>query len=104
MDDVVTLIQRTYTNDSFGVQQVEYEHRREVFCSVKSANRAEFFAGMQAGLRPEFMIYIHPIEYNGETIAEYHGVLYVVYRVYHKSADTMELYLQREVGVQSDVP
>lgn len=103
MDDVVTLIKRRYRNDDFGVLQIVDEQRREVMCSVQSANRAEFFAGMQAGLRPEYMMYIHPVEYQGETIAEYRGRQYAVYRVYRKAADCMELYLQQEVGVQNDI-
>ena len=73
MNDVVTLIARIYKNDDFGVQQIVEERRREVMCDVKSANRAEFFAGMQAGLSPEYMMHIHPIEYRGETVAEYNG-------------------------------
>lgn len=42
MDDVVTLIKRRYQNDDFGVLQIVDEQRREVMCSVQSANRAEF--------------------------------------------------------------
>ena len=56
MNDVVTLIDRIYKNDDFGVQQIVEERRREVLCDVQSANRAEFFAGMQAGLSPERQI------------------------------------------------
>lgn len=103
MDDVVILIKRRYQNDDFGVQQVVEEQRREVMCSVQFASRAEFFSGMQAGMRPEYMMYVHPVEYQNEVIAEYRGRQYAVYRVYHKSADCMELYLQQEVGVQNDV-
>lgn len=103
MNDVVTLIARVYRNDDFGVQQVVEERRREVMCDVQSANRAEFFAGMQAGLSPEYMMHIHPIEYHGETVAEYNGRQYAVYRTYKKSADCLELYLQQEVGVQDDL-
>ena len=42
MNDVVTLIDRIYKNDDFGVQQIVEERRREVMCDVQSANRAEF--------------------------------------------------------------
>lgn len=103
MNDVVVLIKRIYQNDDFGVQQIIEERRREVMCNVRSTNRAEFFSGMQAGLRPEYMMYVHPVEYHGETIAEYNGQQYAIYRIYHKTADCMELYLQQEVGVQNDI-
>jgi hypothetical protein len=38
-------------------------------------------------------------DYAGERIVEYNGVRYAVYRVYQATTDTMELYVQKEVGV-----
>lgn len=99
MDDVVVLIQRKYEKNKYGVQKESQEKRREVFCDVKSANRSEFFAGMQAGIKPDFMLYVHPAEYQGETLAEFRGGLYAIYRSFPKSLDKLELYLQRKVGV-----
>ena len=103
MDNVVGLISHTYTTDSFGVQQALYEITREVFCQVQTVSRAEFFAGMQMGLRPDYVVRLHPVEYDGETLAEYQGDRYAIYRVYRASPDVMELYLHREVGVQHDI-
>ena len=99
MDDVVILIQDGCVKDNCGVQKKSEEKRREIFCDVRSANRSEFFAGMQAGLKPDFMLCVHPIEYQGETLAEFRGNLYVIYRTFPKSDDQMELYLRRKVGV-----
>lgn len=43
MDDVLTLISQQYAIDDFGVQQIVGEESHEIFCRVKSINRAEFF-------------------------------------------------------------
>ena len=38
-------------------------------------------------------------DYQGETRLLYNGVRYAVYRTYHARTDDLELYVQREVGV-----
>ncbi len=75
------------------------ETKRKVFANVKSVTSAEFFSAGQIGLSPEFRFTMFGPDYAGERIVEYNGVRYAVYRVYQATTDTMELYVQKEVGV-----
>ena len=112
-DTTIRLIKPgTRTHDDTGVWRTTAENSREVFARVDSAGRSEFFAGGQSGMRPELRITINAIEYEGEEICELDGVRYAIYRTYRvsdsaffrtehnsASADDIELYVQREVGV-----
>jgi SPP1 family predicted phage head-tail adaptor len=75
------------------------ETKRKVFANVKSVTSTEFFSAGQIGLSPEFRFTMFGPDYAGERIVEYNGVRYAVYRVYQATTDTMELYVQKEVGV-----
>ena len=75
------------------------ETKRKVFANVKSVTSTEFFSAGQIGLSPEYRFTMFGPDYAGERIVEYNGVRYAVYRVYQATTDTMELYVQKEVGV-----
>jgi len=97
--DVITLISYTRAQDDYGVWRDSVETRRDVFCQRQSVSRAEFFSAGQSGIKPEYMFTLFEGDYNGETLIEYSGVRYAVYRTYHARTDDLELYVQREVGV-----
>lgn len=99
MDDVLILISHEQKQDDCGVQRSQ-EQRRQIFCKVQSASRAEFFAGGQNGLSPEFQFTVFPADYAGEAELEFHGKRYAVYRTFRRSDDCLELYVQRKGGVQ----
>ena len=75
------------------------ETKRKVFANVKIVTSTEFFSAGQIGLSPEYRFTMFGPDYAGERIVEYNGVRYAVYRVYQATTDTMELYVQKEVGV-----
>ena len=98
MDDVIKLISRTYTTDKYGVQKAT-ETEREVFCEVKSISRMEFFEAGRNGLNPEYEFIIAETEWQGETILEYRGKRYGIYRTYiEPNTDFIELYAERKGG------
>ena len=98
MDDVIKLISRTYTTDKYGVQKPT-ETEREVFCDVKSISRMEFFEAGRNGLNPEYEFIIAEAEWQGETILEYRGKRYGIYRTYiEPNTDFIELYAERKGG------
>lgn len=97
-DDIIFLLQPRYTTDDFGVQQVQEIQQRSVFCQVQTVTQNEFFQGSQIGIHPEFLFYISPVDYHGEPVVEYHERRYDVYRIYQKSADTLELYVKEKEG------
>lgn len=95
--DVILLIRETYEADENGVEQ-PVRDSRPVFVQVNSITRSEFFEAGRSGLNPEFMFSMFFGDYAGETIVEYAGKRYAVYRTYRGRNDTLEVYVQREGG------
>lgn len=97
MDDVLFLISVVKTVDDNGVER-ETRTSRQIFCRKQSVTRTEFFAGGRSGLNPAFVFTVFRGDYTGETLIEYDGKTYSVYRTYQPDSDYMELYAQREGG------
>lgn len=97
MDDVLFLISVVKTVDDNGVER-ETRTSRQIFCRKQSVTRTEFFAGGRSGLNPAFVFMVFRGDYHGETLIEYDGKTYSVYRTYQPDSDYMELYAQREGG------
>lgn len=95
--DIINLYADTVTFDEYGVARKQ-RTAREVFCSVNSVTRAEFFEAGRNGLDPQFQIKMFFGDYNGETVVGYKGRLYSVYRTYQAKTDEIELYVERQVG------
>ena len=98
--DVVTLISKTKTQDDYGVWRTT-ETSRTVYAQVDSVTRQEFFEGGRNGLNPEYRFTMFRFDYEGETIAEYGGNRYSVYRTYIGRNDTIELYVERKGGTNA---
>lgn len=101
-DTVLTLIAPAGSvQDADGVWRDTGEETREIFAHADSVGRNEFFSGGQAGFRPELRFTVFVDEYQGEAVCEYESMRYAIYRTYHvPGTDWLELYVQREVGVQ----
>lgn len=113
MDAVIWLVSEESERDEDGVIR-ETPMKRQVFCKVKSVNRAEFFGGGRNGLNPELVFSVFAGDYEGETIIEYEGKTYSVYRTHESDAnnyvgknlrarqelttDYLELYAERKGG------
>lgn len=95
--NVITLIGQTKTQNEYGVWE-STETQKDVFCDVSSVTRAEFFDGGRNGLNPEYVFTMFYGDYNGETIAEYNGKRYAIYRTFHARTDVIELYAERKGG------
>lgn len=94
---VITLVSESMTQDAYGVWRSS-EETRDVFCQVDSVTRAEFFDGGRNGLNPEFKFTMFFGDYEGESIVEYNGNRYGVYRTYYSRKDVVELYVERKGG------
>lgn len=101
IDVVLTLISPGESvQNEYGIWQDAEDVRRKVLAKAASVGRREFFAGGEAGLRPEYQFTVFAAEYQGEEICEYLGQAYTIYRTYHvPGSDYLELYAQRRVGV-----
>lgn len=98
MDDIITLVNVTYTEDSIG-QRIENETSTDVWAHISSITRAEFFSAGEHGFKPEYVAETPIVNYSGERTAVYHGVRYTIYRTYRRdNSDTIELYLEQRVG------
>ena len=95
--DVIKLISMNRTQDEYG-RWVATPTAKEVFCQVDSITRAEFFDGGRNGLNPEFKFTMFFGDYNGESVVEYAGNTYSVYRTYLRRTDIIELYVERKGG------
>lgn len=99
-DTTIKLISHIRARDENGVWRDTGETAREVFASVNSVTRAEFFSGGQGGFRPEYRFDVFHAEYRGEDECEYDGNRYAIYRTYRNPAtDYMELYAEKKAGV-----
>ena len=100
MDDVACLIPQTFPRDGAGNQVAEDGIPREVFVRVGSVSRQEFHAGAASGLRPDLMLVVCRMDYEGEREAAYRGRRYAIYRTYDRpGSDRVELYLTEKAGV-----
>lgn len=94
---VLTLVSTTHIQDIYGVWRTVTQ-TRDIFCDVMSVSRDEFFEGGRNGLNPEYRFDVFGPDYEGETVCEYQGLRYAIYRTYQTRTDTLELYVQREGG------
>lgn len=90
-DDIVTLI---WPIDA------EREEKNDVFARVESISQAEFFAGAQAGLKPEYKISLRADDYSGQPLVIARGKRYSVYRTYTRTDQKTELYVSDKAGVR----
>lgn len=95
--DVAYLISESYTQNDYGVFEKQTERRR-IFCSVTSVTSQEWFEGGRIGLNPQYRFIIYSFEYLGESVIEYRGDLYTIYRTYIRSQDELELYAEKKQG------
>lgn len=95
--DVIKLIVETREQDEYG-RWVATRTAKEVMCQVDSVTRAEFFEAGRNGLNPEYRFTMFFGDYSGESIVEYNGNTYSVYRTYLRRTDTIELYVERKGG------
>lgn len=94
----IKLIKEIQTQDEIG-QYITSESIKEVFCNVKSITRTEWFEAGRSGFKPALMFIIFEYDYEGESIVEYQGKRYGVYRTYIARDEQMELYVQEMGGI-----
>lgn len=94
------LVSAVIQTDTYGVQK-RTETKRTVYGQVSSVTAAEFFEGGRNGLSPELRFSMFRYDYEGETIVEYEGKRYSVYRTYKAKGETIELYCERKGGTMN---
>lgn len=97
MDDTLKLLKTTYEPNKYGVP-VPTETAAEVFCERKDITRSEFFNAGRNGLNPSYVFTVFKGDYEGESVVEYNGLTYSIYRTYETDDDYIELYVERKGG------
>ena len=96
-DDVCLLISESFEEDELA-QQIPVETSRQVYCTVGNISRSEYFNAGHNGLKPEIMLAVFYGDYSGESLLEFHGKRYNIYRTYATDAEQIELYCSKKVG------
>lgn len=98
MDSVLDLISTRTEQNEYGVMK-EIHNSRTVFCEVRSITRSEFFDAGRNGMNPSLEFLVFAGDYEGESIVEYEGKRYAIYRTYIvPGTDYIELYAERQGG------
>lgn len=93
----VKLISQNISYSEIGVP-VSTSSTTELIGNFQTVSAQEFYRGGELGIKPEFIIKVWDAEYNGETLLEYDGKRYIIYRTYLASDGRRELYCQKDVG------
>lgn len=88
--EIVELIELTAAPDGVG-GWTETETVRTVFADQKSVRSTEFYQAHAVGLKPEIVLAIRHIDYNGESRVRWSGKVYDVLRTYSKNGEVLEL-------------
>ena len=98
---VINLIGIERTQDEFGIWR-STPYSKQVYCQVQSVTQREFFEAGRNGLNPEFKFTLFFGDYNDEPVVEYNNKQYSVYRTYLGKNDTLELYVERKGGTNTN--
>lgn len=85
----VTLIKKTYKLDKIG-NSIPTKEERTILCNEKSVYGNDFYIAGQVGLKPDVVLEIHNMEYDGEQDLRYKNKNYKVIRSY-RNGDYLEL-------------
>ena len=96
----ITLCRKGAKADCIGQAIDTALETRTIQCEVDSIGRGEWATAQQGGYEAEIMVKVFSASYNGESLAQYNGKTYEIYRTF-QSGDETELYLGTRIG---DIP
>lgn len=88
--DVISLISVQTRHDANGIPVVT-ETKHEVFATVKSVTRAEFWEAQRSGVELLIAFEVRKEDYQKERVIEYNGEKYRIEHIRQKSVDWLEL-------------
>ena len=96
----ITLCKKGFLQDCIGQAIDEAVEERTIQCTVDSIGRSEWSTAQQGGYEAEALVKVFSASYQGESIAQYNGKTYEIYRTF-QDGDQTELYLGTRIG---DIP
>ena len=85
------LISLVITQDSIG-NSIKTETSTTIFVDEYSIGAKEFYSAAQSGFRPDILLKTFVGNYNNQTLVDYKGKRYTIYRTFIKG-DVIEMYL-----------
>lgn len=100
MDSFAYLVKQENEKDNLGQFKKKTETKTEIFITILSVTRNEFYKAGSSGITPDYVFQTAAINYTGEKEIEFEGVKYSVYRVYYPpDSDDIEIYIHKKAGV-----
>ena len=96
----ITLCKKAFLQDCIGQAIDETLETRTIQCKVDSIGRSEWTTAQQGGYEAEALVKVFSASYQGESLAQYNGKTYEIYRTF-QDGDQTELYLGTRIG---DIP
>lgn len=96
MNDICNLINLENKQDDIG-NWIAKENTKQVFCEKSSVFQNEFYKAGVLGYKAELKLKLWKSDYNSETVVEFDGTRYDVYRTYI-NGDFIELYLKNSIS------
>ncbi len=69
--------------------------------NVKSVSQSEWFNGGRNGLNPAYQFTMFSHDYEGESVIQYEGTNYAIYRTYIRDDEMIELYTELKKGTDN---
>ena len=91
--DVLVLVNVKYSLNDEGFE-IPTDTKREVFCSVSSISRDEWYEAGRSGLNPSLKFTLFLYDYENEIKVIYDNKEYNVYRTYVRKGEMIELYVR----------
>lgn len=91
--DIANLITKTPDGTDDNNDPKFNETSVQIFCNRRSVRQTEFYQARSQGLKPEVVLEMRSIDYNGEEEAEFDGKRYDIIRTYEPNKDFIELVL-----------
>lgn len=95
-NDVAQLISYTETKDDIG-DTIQTPSERQVFVNKKSVRQNEYYQSLSQGLKPELMLEVRSIDYEGEEELEFNDKKYRVMRTYDRNGEITELICEKVI-------
>lgn len=95
---VIKLITRTKTGKDAYNQYIYTETSRTVYAQTAPITRSEYMTAGQLGIAPEHYFIISAFDYSGETLLEYKGQKFRIYRTYNRNENETEIYCTYAAG------
>ena len=97
LDNVCTFVTFSTTENDYGETSTT-ETKTDVFCAELPITSNEFFNAQQSSFKAQRCLVVNSDEYAEESLIEYEGKPYSVYRYYPRSDNYTELYCSTRLG------